>query len=132
MALGPSCSTHLTPNPVPRDTGGGAPPRASVVSGVNPSHLMNLFTYEKGYCFVYYLSQLCGDTQRFDSFLRVSSPSPPRPCPRGPGPGLLSLLVFAGLRGQVQVHQCGGPGPAGLLPELLPGAEGAECGLPGR
>lgn len=34
---------------------------------------MNLFTYEKGYCFVYYLSQLCGDPQRFDDFLRVSS-----------------------------------------------------------
>lgn len=39
--------------------------------GVNPSHLMNLFTYEKGYCFVYYLSQLCGDPQRFDGFLRA-------------------------------------------------------------
>ncbi|KAM5268631.1 aminopeptidase RNPEPL1 isoform 2-T2 [Hipposideros larvatus] len=39
--------------------------------GVNPSHLMNLFTYEKGYCFVYYLSQLCGDPQRFDNFLRA-------------------------------------------------------------
>ncbi|KAM5327363.1 aminopeptidase RNPEPL1 isoform 3-T3 [Glossophaga mutica] len=39
--------------------------------GVNPSHLMNLFTYEKGYCFVYYLSQLCGDPQRFDDFLRA-------------------------------------------------------------
>lgn len=37
---------------------------------------MNLFTYEKGYCFVYYLSQLCGDPQRFDSFLRVSSRLP--------------------------------------------------------
>lgn len=42
-------------------------------AGVNPSHLMNLFTYEKGYCFVYYLSQLCGDPQRFDDFLRVSA-----------------------------------------------------------
>lgn len=41
-------------------------------AGVNPSHLMNLFTYEKGYCFVYYLSQLCGDPERFDDFLRVS------------------------------------------------------------
>uniref|UniRef100_A0A8C3HRM8 Arginyl aminopeptidase like 1 n=1 Tax=Chrysemys picta bellii TaxID=8478 RepID=A0A8C3HRM8_CHRPI len=40
--------------------------------GVNPSNLMNLFTYEKGYCFVYYLSQLCGDPKHFDSFLRVS------------------------------------------------------------
>ncbi|XP_045651864.1 aminopeptidase RNPEPL1 isoform X1 [Ursus americanus] len=39
--------------------------------GVNPSHLMNLFTYEKGYCFVYYLSQLCGEPQRFDDFLRA-------------------------------------------------------------
>uniref|UniRef100_A0A8D0HB35 Arginyl aminopeptidase like 1 n=1 Tax=Sphenodon punctatus TaxID=8508 RepID=A0A8D0HB35_SPHPU len=39
--------------------------------GVNPSNLMNLFTYEKGYCFVYYLSQLCGDPKHFDSFLRT-------------------------------------------------------------
>ncbi|XP_005996823.1 aminopeptidase RNPEPL1 [Latimeria chalumnae] len=39
--------------------------------GVNPSNLMNLFTYEKGYCFVYYLSELCGDTERFDAFLRA-------------------------------------------------------------
>ncbi|KAJ7324683.1 hypothetical protein JRQ81_017703 [Phrynocephalus forsythii] len=39
--------------------------------GVNPSNLMNLFTYEKGYCFVYYLSQLCGHPTRFDAFLRV-------------------------------------------------------------
>ncbi|XP_056139262.1 aminopeptidase RNPEPL1 [Lampris incognitus] len=39
--------------------------------GVNPSSLMNLFTYEKGFCFVSYLSQLCGDTRRFDSFLRA-------------------------------------------------------------
>lgn len=42
---------------------------------------MNLFTYEKGYCFVYYLSQLCGDPQRFDDFLRVSGPSRDRPPP---------------------------------------------------
>ncbi|KAH0624285.1 hypothetical protein JD844_007978 [Phrynosoma platyrhinos] len=41
--------------------------------GVNPSNLMNLFTYEKGYCFVYYLSQLCGDPIRFDAFLRKPS-----------------------------------------------------------
>lgn len=188
-----------------------------VLAGVNPSHLMNLFTYEKGYCFVYYLSQLCGDPQRFDDFLRVSSPSCPTP-PRLPG--LLLLVVgmesvgacawgwdlarlsfwavlgyclfplppsqfrllsrtscgsggcvcalctdgcgallgpamrrrpqlwggtvrlapsaaspapaHAGLCGEVQVHQRGGPGPAGLLPELLPGAEGAKRGLPGR
>lgn len=40
---------------------------------------MNLFTYEKGYCFVYYLSQLCGDPQRFDDFLRVSILGPPPP-----------------------------------------------------
>lgn len=46
---------------------------------MNPSHLMNLFTYEKGYCFVYYLSQLCGDPQRFDDFLRVSILAPPPP-----------------------------------------------------
>lgn len=40
-------------------------------TGVNPSSLMNLFTYEKGFCFVSYLSQLCGDIKRFDTFLRV-------------------------------------------------------------
>lgn len=80
----PSLPDH--PHPAPRDTGGGAPPRARVVSGVNPSHLMNLFTYEKGYCFVYYLSQLCGDPQRFDSFLRVSSLPPDRPSPPAPAP----------------------------------------------
>lgn len=39
--------------------------------GVNPSCLMNLFTYEKGFCFVSYLSQLCGDVSRFDCFLKV-------------------------------------------------------------
>ncbi|XP_032659835.1 aminopeptidase RNPEPL1 isoform X1 [Chelonoidis abingdonii] len=39
--------------------------------GVNPSNMMNLFTYEKGYCFVHYLSQLCGDPKHFDSFLRA-------------------------------------------------------------
>ncbi|KAM4628312.1 aminopeptidase RNPEPL1 [Polymixia lowei] len=39
--------------------------------GINPSTLMNLFTYEKGFCFVSYLSQLCGDVKRFDSFLRA-------------------------------------------------------------
>lgn len=57
------------------------------LAGVNPSHLMNLFTYEKGYCFVYYLSQLCGDPQRFDDFLRVSSPAlrPPQAPPHLPG-----------------------------------------------
>lgn len=38
--------------------------------GVNPSSLMNLFTYEKGFCFVSYLCQLCGDTGKFDHFLR--------------------------------------------------------------
>lgn len=38
--------------------------------GVNPSTLMNLFTYEKGFCFVSYLSQLSGDARRFDCFLR--------------------------------------------------------------
>ncbi|XP_077398160.1 aminopeptidase RNPEPL1 isoform X2 [Festucalex cinctus] len=38
--------------------------------GVNPSTLMNLFTYEKGFCFVSYLSSLCGDVGRFDGFLR--------------------------------------------------------------
>jgi len=43
----------------------------SFSKGVNPSSLMNLFTYEKGFCFVSYLSQLCGDIKRFDSFLRV-------------------------------------------------------------
>ncbi|XP_064840227.1 aminopeptidase RNPEPL1 isoform X2 [Oncorhynchus masou masou] len=39
--------------------------------GINPSSLMNLFTYEKGFCFVSYLSQLCGNVKRFDSFLRA-------------------------------------------------------------
>ncbi|KAM6443845.1 aminopeptidase RNPEPL1 [Liasis olivaceus] len=39
--------------------------------GVNPSNLMNLFTYEKGFCFVYYLSQLCGEPAHFDAFLRA-------------------------------------------------------------
>ncbi|CAL8352342.1 unnamed protein product [Lota lota] len=39
--------------------------------GVNPSTLMNLFTYEKGFCFASYLSQLCGDVARFDAFLRA-------------------------------------------------------------
>lgn len=57
---------------------------------------MNLFTYEKGYCFVYYLSQLCGDPQRFDDFLRVSSPILDRSCPSCPCPcpvpGLLSSV----------------------------------------
>ncbi|KAM9813120.1 aminopeptidase RNPEPL1 isoform X2 [Syngnathus typhle] len=38
--------------------------------GVNPSTLINLFTYEKGFCFVSYLSSLCGDVGRFDGFLR--------------------------------------------------------------
>lgn len=42
-------------------------------SGVNPSSLMNLFTYEKGFCFVSYLSQLCGDIKRFDTFLKVNA-----------------------------------------------------------
>ncbi|XP_055022715.1 aminopeptidase RNPEPL1 [Boleophthalmus pectinirostris] len=38
--------------------------------GVNPSSLMNLFTYEKGFCFVSYLCELSGDRERFDAFLR--------------------------------------------------------------
>lgn len=38
--------------------------------GVNPSTLMNLFTYEKGFCFVSYLSELSGDVRRFDAFLK--------------------------------------------------------------
>lgn len=50
----------------------------------------------------------------------------PSPRPAEPGP------TRAGLRGQVQVHQRGCTGPAGLLPELLPRAEGTECGLPSR
>lgn len=71
-------------------------------TGVNPSHLMNLFTYEKGYCFVYYLSQLCGDPQRFDEFLRVSTqplgllPFSPRvgeKVGRGPGAQLEPRLL---------------------------------------
>ncbi|KAM4770740.1 aminopeptidase RNPEPL1 isoform 2-T2 [Rhinophrynus dorsalis] len=44
--------------------------QAKLDPGVNPSNLMNLFTYEKGFCFVHYLSQLCGDQDRFDAFLR--------------------------------------------------------------
>ncbi|XP_041419168.1 aminopeptidase RNPEPL1-like [Xenopus laevis] len=44
--------------------------QAKLDPGVNPSNLMNLFTYEKGFCFVHYLSQLCGDPDNFDSFLR--------------------------------------------------------------
>lgn len=34
---------------------------------------MNLFTYEKGFCFVSYLSELSGDVKRFDRFLKVSA-----------------------------------------------------------
>lgn len=69
------CRAPPPSRPQPRGPGRlRVPPRATVsLAGVNPSHLMNLFTYEKGYCFVYYLSQLCGDPQRFDDFLRVSS-----------------------------------------------------------
>ncbi|XP_053736210.1 aminopeptidase RNPEPL1 isoform X4 [Synchiropus splendidus] len=44
--------------------------QAQLQSGVNPSSLMNLFTYEKGFCLVSYLSQLCGDVRRFDRFLK--------------------------------------------------------------
>lgn len=44
--------------------------QAKLDPGVNPSNLMNLFTYEKGFCFVHYLSQLCGDQDNFDAFLR--------------------------------------------------------------
>lgn len=40
---------------------------------MNPSTLMNLFTYEKGFCFVSYLSEISGDVRRFDCFLRVST-----------------------------------------------------------
>lgn len=69
------------PRPRAREGRGAAQSRVPL-AGVNPSHLMNLFTYEKGYCFVYYLSQLCGDPQRFDDFLRVSTPLP------GAGPAL--------------------------------------------
>lgn len=39
--------------------------------GVNPSTLMNLFTYEKGFCFASYLCQLCGDVTTFDGFLKA-------------------------------------------------------------
>lgn len=75
----PSCpilSTRLLPPPQPHRAGHEcqvASQTRCFSAGVNPSHLMNLFTYEKGYCFVYYLSQLCGDPQRFDDFLRVST-----------------------------------------------------------
>lgn len=73
---------------------------------MNPSHLMNLFTYEKGYCFVYYLSQLCGDPQRFDDFLRVSSPILDRSCPSCPCPCSVPrpaelCPTLTGLRGEV-------------------------------
>ncbi|KAK5868135.1 hypothetical protein PBY51_009176 [Eleginops maclovinus] len=44
--------------------------QVKIQPGVNPSSLMNLFTYEKGFCFVAYLSQLCGDVRSFDCFLR--------------------------------------------------------------
>uniref|UniRef100_A0A6I8T0I2 Peptidase M1 leukotriene A4 hydrolase/aminopeptidase C-terminal domain-containing protein n=1 Tax=Xenopus tropicalis TaxID=8364 RepID=A0A6I8T0I2_XENTR len=44
--------------------------QAKLDPGVNPSNLMNLFTYEKGFCFVHYLSQICGDPDNFDAFLR--------------------------------------------------------------
>ncbi|XP_037122734.1 aminopeptidase RNPEPL1 isoform X2 [Syngnathus acus] len=44
--------------------------RVQLEPGVNPSTLINLFTYEKGFCFVSYLSSLCGDVGRFDGFLR--------------------------------------------------------------
>lgn len=44
--------------------------QAKLEPGVNPSCLMNLFTYEKGFCFVSYLSQLSGDVSRFDCFLK--------------------------------------------------------------
>ncbi|KAM8822201.1 LOW QUALITY PROTEIN: aminopeptidase RNPEPL1 [Synchiropus picturatus] len=49
--------------------------QAQLQSGVNPSTLINLFTYEKGFCLVSYLSQLCGDVRRFDRFLKVSGSS---------------------------------------------------------
>lgn len=57
---------------------------------------MNLFTYEKGYCFVYYLSELCGDPQRFDDFLRVSIWALPIPVQNF---FQLSELTFSGERG---------------------------------
>ena len=98
---------------------------------------MNLFTYEKGYCFVYYLSQLCGDPQRFDDFLRVSSPLP------GVGVGTVSGVVtgllalpppslgcLAGPCGS-RGRPCARPGPAyccsdpwvlGAFPWCVPGS----------
>lgn len=69
---------------------------------------MNLFTYEKGYCFVYYLSQLCGDPQRFDDFLRVSSSSMGTPCPSapaGPAPGPLSPAPTLPLQAYVDKYK---------------------------
>ncbi|XP_066541363.1 aminopeptidase RNPEPL1 isoform X2 [Hoplias malabaricus] len=45
--------------------------QAKFDQGVNPSSLMNLFTYEKGFCFVSYLSQLCGNIKKFDMFLKA-------------------------------------------------------------
>lgn len=84
------CSlTPVTPRSHRTQEGQSTTQSWGVLAGVNPSHLMNLFTYEKGYCFVYYLSQLCGDPQRFDDFLRVSSPSCPTrsSAPRAASPG---------------------------------------------
>ena len=79
---------------------------------------MNLFTYEKGYCFVYYLSQLCGDPQRFDDFLRVSSPLPGQALPSThPEPLPSSRGCFLSWR--VAWSQ-GGPDGSGAGHHLLP------------
>ncbi|CAL1571239.1 unnamed protein product [Knipowitschia caucasica] len=44
--------------------------QAPLERGVNPSSLMNLFTYEKGFCFVSYLCEVCGSQSEFDLFLK--------------------------------------------------------------
>lgn len=79
---------------------------------------------------------LCTDASVRRPFPAVQAPAVARVVGWGwcaQPPGLPSPAPApAGLRGEVQVHQRGSPGPAGLLPDLLPGAEGAECGLPGR
>ncbi|XP_068172783.1 aminopeptidase RNPEPL1 isoform X2 [Antennarius striatus] len=86
--------------------------------GVNPSCLMNLFTYEKGFCFVSYLSDLCGDVRRFDCFLR----------------GYISEFKFSSVGGQDLIDYF-----LGFFPELkdVPQRKGLEferwlsgCGPP--
>ncbi len=97
--------------------------------GVNPSSLMNLFTYEKGFCFVSYLSQLCGDIKRFDSFLRVRNMTFTHTYVSFYAPLYIygiapEFLHCVGLHWEVQIQQRNCSGSVGLLPWLLPWAEG--------